>query len=183
MSRVGRKPVVLGQGAQASLKDGVVTVKGPKGTLSFTVPPLVQVSLEGNTILVKRNNEDRLSRAQHGMVRNMIQNMAHGVVQNFVKELDIQGVGYRAEMKGKNLQLALGFSHPVLYPVPEGIQIQVTNQTRLMVQGCSRALVGQTAAEIRGLKPPEPYQGKGIRYLGEVVKKKVGKAAAGAAGG
>ncbi|MDO8526208.1 MAG: 50S ribosomal protein L6 [Deltaproteobacteria bacterium] len=183
MSRVGRKPVILIQGVQASLKETALTVKGPKGTLHLNIPPLVQVSIEGGEILVKRLKEDRLSRAQHGMVRNLIQNMVHGVAHYFVKELDIQGVGYRAELKGKNLQLSLGFSHPVLYPIPEGIQIQLASQTRLSVQGCDRALVGQTSAEIRGLKAPEPYQGKGIRYLNEVVKRKVGKAAAGAAGG
>ena len=183
MSRVGRKPIILTQGVQATLKEGVLTVKGPKGTLQFKIPTLVEVSVESGQILVKRIQEDRLSRAQHGMVRNMIQNMAQGVVNHFVKELEIQGVGYRAEMKGKNVQLALGFSHPVLYPVPEGIQIQVASQTRLSIHGCDRGLVGQTAAEIRGLKPPEPYQGKGIRYLNEIIKKKVGKAAAGAAGG
>lgn len=183
MSRVGRKPVEIPQGVQATLKENVLSVKGPKGTLSFIVPSLIKVVVEKDKIVVTRGAEDRFSKSQHGMVRNIIHNMVHGVTQQFAKELDIQGVGYRAELKGKNLQLALGFSHPVLFPVPEGIQIQVTNQTRLHVQGCDRHLVGQTAAEIRGLKPPEPYQGKGIRYLNEVVKKKVGKAAAGAAGG
>ncbi|OGQ47974.1 MAG: 50S ribosomal protein L6 [Deltaproteobacteria bacterium RIFCSPLOWO2_02_FULL_46_8] len=117
------------------------------------------------------------------MVRNLIQNMVDGVTKNFSKDLEIQGVGFRAELKGKALQLSLGFSHPVLFPIPEGIQIQVNNQTRLTVQGCDKALVGQISANIRGLKPPEPYQGKGIRYVNEVVRRKVGKAAAGAAGG
>lgn len=182
MSRVGKKPVGLLQGVQAQLQEGLLTVKGPKGTLQLKIPPLVQVSVQGGQILVTRINEDRLSKAQHGMVRNLIQNMVSGADKNFVKELDIQGVGYRAELKGKNLQLSLGFSHPVLYPIPEGIQVQVANQTRITVQGCDKALVGQTAAKLRGLKPPEPYQGKGIRYVNEVVKKKVGKAAAGAAG-
>ncbi len=183
MSRVGRKPVVVPQGVQATLQNNVVTVKGPKGTLSFSLPKLVKAVIEKEKIVLTRGAEDRFSKSQHGMARNMVQNMVQGVTTPFVKELDIQGVGYRAELKGKNLQLSLGFSHAVLYPIPEGIQIQVTNQTRLHIQGCSRQLVGQTASEIRGLKPPEPYQGKGIRYLNEVVKKKVGKAAAGAAGG
>ncbi|MDP2599660.1 MAG: 50S ribosomal protein L6 [Deltaproteobacteria bacterium] len=183
MSRVGRKPVEIPQGVQATLKENVLSVKGPKGTLSFTVPSLIKAAVEKDKIVVTRGAEDRFSKSQHGMVRNIVQNMVHGVTEQFVKELDIQGVGYRAELKGKNLQLALGFSHPVLFPIPEGIQIQVTNQTRLRIQGCDRHLVGQISAEIRGLKPPEPYQGKGIRYLNEVVKKKVGKAAAGAAGG
>lgn len=183
MSRVGKRAITIPQGVQAALKEGVVTVKGPKGTLSFTMPKLITISIEKDQILVTRGAEDRFSKSQHGMVRNIVQNMIQGVTHHFVKELDIQGVGFRAELKGKNLQLALGFSHPVLYPIPEGIQIQVTNQTKLTVQGCDRQLVGQTASELRGLKPPEPYQGKGIRYLNEVIKKKVGKAAAGAAGG
>lgn len=183
MSRVGKRPVVLPQGVQASLKDRVLSVKGPKGALQLALPSLVEVAVEAGRIVVKRLNEDRFSRAQHGMVRNLVANMVHGVTQLFGKELEIQGVGYRAELKGKNLQLALGYSHPVLYPIPEGIQIQVNNQTRLVVQGADKALVGQTAAEIRDLRAPEPYQGKGIRYANEVVKRKVGKAAAGAAGG
>lgn len=182
MSRVGKKPVLVSQGVTTTLKDGVLNVKGPKGSLNFKIPPLVKVTIEDGKILVTRAKEDRLSRAQHGLVRNLVQNMVQGVTQNFSKELDIQGVGFRAELKGKNLQLALGFSHPVLFPVPEGIQIQVANQTRVSISGCDKELVGQTAANIRDLKPPEPYQGKGIRYLGEVVKQKVGKQAAGAAG-
>lgn len=182
MSRVGRKPVLLPQGVTANLQGNSLTVKGPKGVLSFQVPALIQAVIHDGRIEIKRGGEDRLSRSQHGMVRNLVQNMVTGVTQQFTKELEIQGVGYRAELKGKNLQLALGFSHPVLYPIPDGIQIQVVSQTKLVIQGANKALVGQTAAEVRGLKPPEPYQGKGIRYLNEVVKRKVGKQAAGAAG-
>src|SRR3989338_932048 len=183
MSRVGKKPVEIPQGVQVALKESVVTVKGPKGTLTFAIPKLVKLSVEKDKVVLTRGSEDRFSKSQHGMVRSIVQNMVHGVTQQFAKELDIQGVGYRAELKGKNLQLALGFSHPVLFPIPEGIQIQVANQTKLTISGCDKELVGQTAANIRGLKPPEPYQGKGIRYLNEVVKRKVGKQAAGAAGG
>lgn len=183
MSRVGKRPVVLAREVQASMQGNLFTVKGPKGTLTFGVPGLVCVAVENGNIVVTRRQEDALSRAQHGMVRSLIQNMVDGVTRAFSKELEIQGVGYRAELKGKALQLTLGFSHPVLFPVPEGIQIQVNNQTKLVVQGCDKILVGQVAANIRGLKPPEPYQGKGIRYLNEVIKRKVGKAAAGAAGG
>ena len=182
MSRVGRKQIALPQGVQVTLKEGVVSVKGPKGHLHFTLPALVQVKIEKDALLVTRDNEESAAKSRHGLVRNLLQNMVSGVTQGFVKDLDIQGVGYRAESKGKNLQIALGFSHPVLFPIPEGIQIQVTNQTHLQVQGVDRMLVGQVAAEIRGLKPPEPYQGKGIRYTNEVIKRKVGKAAAGAQG-
>ena len=183
MSRVGKRPIVLAKEVQASIQGTKLTIKGPKGTLSFNVPPLVHVAVETGNVVVTRKQEDNLSRAQHGMVRNLIQNMVDGVTKNFSKDLEIQGVGFRAELKGKALQLSLGFSHPVLFPIPEGIQIQVNNQTRLTVQGCDKALVGQISANIRGLKPPEPYQGKGIRYVNEVVRRKVGKAAAGAAGG
>ncbi|OGQ04007.1 MAG: 50S ribosomal protein L6 [Deltaproteobacteria bacterium RIFCSPLOWO2_01_44_7] len=183
MSRVGRRPVLLGQGVTANVAKETFSVKGPKGNLSRKFPEEIDVVIQEGNVLVSRKSEDRLARAKHGMMRNLIQNMVQGVSQGFTKELDIQGVGYRAELKGKNLQLALGFSHPVLFPIPEGIQIQVANQTKLTISGCDKELVGQTAANIRGLKPPEPYQGKGIRYLNEVVKRKVGKQAAGAAGG
>ena len=182
MSRVGKKPIVLPQGVQVTAQPGKVVVKGPKGQLQLTLPPLVQIKLEGSTLLVTRSNDEKNSRSQHGLARNLLNNMVQGVTHGFVKALEINGVGFRAEVKGKNLQIALGYSHPVVFPIPEGIQIQVTNQTKLAVQGMDRALVGQTAAEIRSLRLPEPYQGKGIRYANEVIKRKVGKAAAGAQG-
>lgn len=182
MSRIGKKPVVLGQGVEAALKEGHLTVKGPKGVLTLILSPHVVVQLQDKTLTVKPRTEDRIAQSHHGLVRNLIQNMVTGVSQPFTKELEIQGVGFRAEVKGKNLQLALGFSHPVLYPIPEGIHIEVKNQTKVTISGCDKIKVGQTAAELRSLKKPEPYQGKGIRYLGEVVREKVGKAAAGAQG-
>lgn len=181
MSRVGKKPILLPKGVEAKIADGRFTVKGPKGSLSAPIPPETSVAMKEGKIVVTPTRADRRGRAFHGLVRSNLQNMVQGVHDLFVKELEIQGVGFRAEMKGKVLQLLLGFSHPVAYPLPEGIEIEVKNQTRLTIRGCDRILVGQTAAEIRGLKVPEPYQGKGIRYLGEVVPKKVGKAAAGAA--
>lgn len=182
MSRIGKKPVELGQGVEAALKEDILSVKGPKGHLTLKISSSVSVTIEGKTILVKPLTDDSKGHSHHGMMRNLIQNMVSGVSQPFMKELEIQGVGFRAEVKGKNLQLSLGFSHPVLYPIPEEIHIEVKNQTRVTIAGCDKMKVGQTAAEIRGLKKPEPYQGKGIRYLGEVVRKKVGKAAAGAQG-
>lgn len=183
MSRVGRKPVLLSKEVQVEIKQDLLTIKGPKGVLTFAIPSLVTVKKEEGQIVVLRKQEDRLSKAQHGLVRNLIQNMVSGVTQTFSKSLEIQGVGYRAEMKGKALQLSLGFSHPVLFPVPEGIQIEMKKPTELTIRGCDKHLVGQTAARIRQLKLPEPYQGKGIRYAGEVVRRKVGKQAAGATGG
>lgn len=182
MSRVGKKPVILPKGVQAELREGVLSVKGPKGALTFDLPRLVEVQVQEGQILVFPKGQDRFARAEHGLARARIQNMVTGVTEQFRKDLEIQGVGYRAEVKGHDLQLSLGFSHPVLFPIPEGIKIGVKKQTELTIEGCDRQLVGQTAAEIRGLKPPEPYQGKGIRYVGEVVRHKVGKAAAGATG-
>lgn len=179
MSRVGKKVIVLPKGVEAKVADGVFSVKGPKGMLSASIPTETKVSVENGKVVVTPVLQDSRGGAFHGLVRSNLYNMVHGVSELFVKELEIQGVGFRAEIKGKILQLLLGFSHPVIFPIPEGIEIEVKNQTRLTVKGCNKILVGQTTAEIRGLKPPEPYQGKGIRYLGEVVQKKVGKAAAG----
>lgn len=182
MSRIGRKPVVLPKGVTAKLDDGKVFVKGPKGELTLSIPPRALVALEGEKIIVTRNGESRFDRAQHGLTRALIENMVRGVAEGFKRELDIVGVGYRAELKGKQLQISLGFTEPVLFDIPQGIQIQAQGQTRIVITGCDKSLVGETAARIRALKPPEPYQGKGIRYVGEVIKKKVGKAAAGAVG-
>lgn len=182
MSRVGKKPVILPKEVKAELKDNVLSVKGPKGALTFALPNLVQITIGGEEIVVSRKNEERFARAQHGLVRTLIQNMIQGVTQMFTKELEIKGVGYRAEVKGPILQLSLGFSHPIKFPIPEGIKIAVKKQTEVMIEGCDKMKVGQLAAEVRSLRSPEPYQGKGIRYKGEVVKRKVGKAAAGATG-
>ena len=182
MSRVGRRPITIPQGVTVEVQAGLVKVKGPKGELTFAIPSLVQAKVEGKELKVTRDSEEAAAKARHGLVRNLLNNMVEGVTKGFTKDLEIQGVGFRAEVKGKILQIALGFSHPVLFPIPEGIQIQVVNQTKLSIHGEDRVRVGQTAAEIRGLKIPEPYQGKGVRYAGEVIKRKVGKAAAGAQG-
>lgn len=183
MSRIGKKPIPIPQGVQVTLQGSQLLVKGPKGTIPFWLPNKVGVEQKEGQLTVNRKEESREARSQHGVSQTVIQNMVKGVLNPFSKALDIQGVGYRAEVKGKNLVLSLGFSHPVLFSIPEGIQVKVTNQTQLEIIGCDKVLVGQIAATIRKLRPPEPYQGKGIRYKGEIVRRKVGKAAAGAAGG
>lgn len=183
MSRIGRQPIPVPEKVTVAVKDGQVAVKGPGGQLHRTVHPLVLVTVEGKAIIVKRADEGRLARSLHGLTRTLIHNMVHGVTEGFKRELDIFGVGYRAEVKGKDLHLALGFSHPVVFPVPDGIKIQVEKQTHLVIGGADKEVVGETAARIRRIRPPEPYNGKGVRYSNEVIKKKVGKTAAGSTGG
>ena len=187
MSRIGKRPVVVPKGVTTVIEGGVLRVKGPKGQLSLDVAegrfPLVEVKLSDSAVTVTRREETKMARAQQGLVRALIQNMVTGVTEGFSRVLDIVGVGYRAEAKGKVLNLSLGRSHPVEFAVPEGIQISVEKQTRVTVSGTDKQLVGETAARIRRLKPPEPYKGKGILYSGEVVKRKVGKAAVGTTGG
>lgn len=184
MSRIGKRPVVLPDGVNATLSDGVLTVKGAKTQLarSFAVLRLAKISCAGKEIVVERVKNTSEGRCEQGLARALVQNMVNGVSKGFSRDLDIQGVGYRAEAKGKTLVLSLGFSHPVEFDIPDGIAIKVDKQTRLTISGADRELVGETAARIRRLKPPEPYQGKGIRYLNEVVRKKAGKAAATGAG-
>lgn len=182
MSRIGKKPVVIPQGVQVTLGAETVSVKGPKGQLSLSVRSVIAVEQKEGKLFLTRKEEGPKVRALHGAYQSILKNMVQGVTEGFTKELELQGVGFRADMQGKNLKLSLGFSHPVHFPIPEGIQVKVTNQTAVAIQGIDKTLVGQIAASLRQLKPPEPYQGKGIRYKGEVVRKKVGKAAAGATG-
>lgn len=182
MSRIGKRIIEIPQGVQVTLAQREIAVKGPKGTLHFKIPGKIDVVQKDGKILVTRQEEVSTVRALHGACQSVILNMVKGVTEGFIKELDIQGVGFRAEVQGHNLKLSLGFSHPVLFPIPEGIQVKVANQTAVVIQGFDKVLVGQVAANIRKLKPPEPYQGKGIRYKGEIIVKKVGKAAAGATG-
>ncbi len=181
MSRIGKKPVVVPQGVTVKLEAGTLYVKGPKGELSFDVNEHrygnIKVAVEDSSIAVTRRDEGKLSRTQQGLVRALIQNMVTGVTDTFSKKLELVGVGYRAEMKGSALNLSLGFSHPIDFPLPEGIKIAVDKQTKIVVSGADKRLVGETAARIRKLRPPEPYKGKGIRYEDEVVRRKVGKAA------
>lgn len=183
MSKTGKKPVVLPEKVKARIDNGVLHVEGPKGCEQMSLNPHVSVTTDGKEICVKRIDDSRPAREAHGLVRSLISNMVKGAAEGFKRELDIQGIGYRAEVKGNMLSMTLGFSHPVEYPIPAGLKIAVEKQTRLALSGSNRALVGQAAAKIRSLRPPEPYKGKGIKYVEEVIARKVGKAAAGAAGG
>ena len=175
MSRIGKKPVPLVKGTSASISGQTVEVKGPKGTRSFTASDDVTLTIEGETIKVSPRGLSKRARAQWGMSRSMIANLVTGVTTGFRKEMEIQGVGYRAAMKGRDLQLQLGFSHEVLFEVPEGVTVAAPKQTEISVEGIDQQLVGQVAANIRAWKKPEPYKGKGIRYKGEFVFRKEGK--------
>lgn len=180
MSRIGRLPVVIPAGVQINVDGTSVHVKGPKGEMSHIFPSVVTIELEGSTLSVKRSSEEPTVRAMHGMTRALIQNMVTGVSHGFSKVLEIDGVGYRAEMDGKNLKLFVGYSHPVVVEPPDGISFEVETRTRqITVKGHDRQQVGQVAADIRKIRPPEPYHGKGIHYLGEKIRRKAGKAGKG----
>ncbi len=178
MSRTGRKPIPIPDKVKVKMTDHSVEVDGPLGKLQMAVHPRITIEIANNILTVNRPDDEPQTRALHGLMRALLNNLVEGVTKGFTKELDIQGVGYRAEVKGDTLNMTLGFSHPVQFPIPNGIKITVDKQTHLVVTGRDRALVGQVSADIRGLKPPEPYKGKGIRYTGEVVRRKAGKAAA-----
>jgi large subunit ribosomal protein L6 len=175
MSRIGKLPVPVPQGVKINITPEAVLVEGPKGKLSQKYSPDIVIKHEGNSVLVTRKNDLKRTRALHGLYRNLVNNMLIGVSKGFSKALAISGVGYRAEMKGKNLQLSMGFSNVFEYPVPEGIKIDVESQTRVVVSGFDKVRVGQIAAEIRSIRPPEPYKGKGIKYDTETIRRKVGK--------
>lgn len=177
MSRIGKQPVVIPQGVDVKYSDGELSVNGPNGQLSMDVHPDMKLVIEDGQLLVQRPSDEGPHRALHGLTRSLVANMVEGVTKGFERGLEIVGVGYRAEKQGRNLNLALGFSHPVLYEPPEGIDIDVPNQTTLVVKGADKQVVGQVAAEIRGFRPPEPYKGKGIRYQGEQIRRKAGKTA------
>lgn len=168
---------------KVAVKEGEVSVEGPLGKLSQPLPKGTAVEVKDKQIHVQRENDAPQNRALHGLTRALIQNMVTGVSTGFTKELDIQGVGYRAEVKGNALNLSLGFSHPMVFPIPEGIKIKVDKLTHLVITGYDKVRVGQIASDLRKIRPPEPYKGKGVRYTGEVIKRKAGKAAAGSAGG
>ena len=177
MSRIGKRPVPLPQGVTASIDGRTVTVKGPKGELSRTVHPELSIALEEQTVAVKRPSDEPRHKALHGLTRTLVANMVEGVTKGFSKSLEIQGVGYKAEVKPFGVQLVVGYSHPVPYHAPKGIKISVDNNTQVRVEGIDKELVGQVAAELRSVRPPEPYKGKGIRYVGEQVRRKAGKTA------
>jgi large subunit ribosomal protein L6 len=177
MSRIGKKPIPVPKGVQVTLKDGLVEVKGPKGQLSQALPPGVTVVLEDGQV-VASVGEAREQRKFHGLGRTLVANAVQGVSEGFKRELDIVGVGYRAEVKGRDVHFALGYSHPVVFPLPQGIDVAIEKQTHVTVTGIDKQLVGQVAANMRSLRKPDPYKQKGVRYTGEVLKKKAGKAGA-----
>ena len=180
MSRIGKLPVAVPDKVDVSIADSRVVVKGPKGELAQPLLEHVDVKLENGELIVTRKNDERTGRSAHGLTRTLIANMVEGVTKGFRRSLDIQGVGYRVNKAGENLNFTLGYSHPVSYPAPKGISFTVEGTTKIHVDGIDKQLVGQVAAEIRNLRLPEPYKGKGIRYEGEYVRKKLGKAAKGA---
>jgi large subunit ribosomal protein L6 len=177
MSRIGRKPIAVPESVTVEVAPGHVSVKGPKGELDQTLSADMKVAQSDGVVTVERPTNRGDHRALHGLTRSLIANMVEGVTDGFEKRLEIQGVGYRAQLKGKNLELALGYSHPVVVEAPEGIDFEVPQQTEIIVRGIDKQLVGQVAADIRKRRPPEPYKGKGIRYRGEYVARKVGKRA------
>jgi large subunit ribosomal protein L6 len=178
MSRVGRKPITIPKGVEVKVQGNLVKVKGPKGDLERMTHPAMKVVQEGDTIKIERPTDHGFHRAIHGTTRVLIANMIRGVTEGFSKNLEIQGIGYKAEVQGQKLTLMLSMSHPVVYQVREGVKVDVPAPTRMTVSGIDKELVGQVAAEIRRIDPPEPYKGKGIRYVGEYVRRKAGKTGA-----
>ena len=179
MSRIGKQPIPVPAGVEVSIVDNTITVKGAQGELSYTFNSIMSVAVEGQEIIVSRPDDSREAKSFHGLTRTLIANMVEGVSKGFAKKLELVGVGYRAALKGTNLELSLGYSHPVVVEAPEGISFEVPDQTHITVKGADKQLVGETAAVIRKWRKPEPYKGKGIRYEGEVVRRKLGKAAKG----
>ena len=176
MSRIGKRPIAVPDKVTVNIDGQHIKVKGPKGELERELPSLVSVEQDGSSLSVKRQDDSRISRQRHGLSRTLVANMIDGVSKGFEKRLSIQGVGYRAQVKGKQLILNVGYSKPVEIDPPEGIQLAVENNTQVIVTGINKEVVGNVAARIRAVRPPEPYKGKGIRYLGEVVRRKAGKA-------
>lgn len=178
MSRIGRKPVAIPAGVQITVADGQVTVKGPKGTLSQAIAPGVSVAVQGSEIIITRAGDAPNERAAHGLVRALVNNMVTGVSKGFERRLEIEGVGYKCEVKGQQAHFTLGYSHPVIYDFPPGITVDVDKNVKISVKGISKQMVGQAAADIRSLREPDSYKGKGIRYEGEVIRLKAGKTGA-----
>ena len=176
MSRIGKKPITLPEKVKLNVSSaGAINVEGPKGKLSWTLPPAIKARVEGSSVIFDREDETRQVRALHGLSRALVANMVNGVSTGFAKELEIQGVGFKAALQGDKLNLSLGFSHPILFSIPKGIKITVTENTKVRVEGSDKQIVGQVAADIRAYYPPEPYKGKGVRYAGEQVRRKEGK--------
>jgi large subunit ribosomal protein L6 len=178
VSRIGKRPVEIPNGVTVEVQENTVAVKGPKGELRRTLPQEMRVALENGTVAVTRPSDEKRHKALHGLSRTLVANMVEGVSKGFVKVLEIQGVGYKAEAKPYGVNLIVGFSHPVKYEAPKGIKISVENNTTVKIEGADKETVGQVAAELRSVRPPEPYKGKGIRYQGEQVRRKAGKTGA-----
>ena len=179
MSRIGRKPVNIPAGVEVKVSEGVVTVKGPKGTLTQKVHPNMDVKVEGTEVIVTRPNDEKENRSLHGLTRSLIQNMVIGVTEGYKKELDVNGVGYRVQKQGKNLVMNLGYSHQVIVSDTDDITIEAPTPNKIIINGIDKQKVGQFAAEVREKRPPEPYKGKGIKYAGEHIRRKEGKAGKG----
>ncbi len=178
MSRIGRAPVVFDKALQVSVTPkNEVVVKGPKKSIVVAMRPTIKAKIEGNEIVFSRTDETKQSKALHGLYRALVQNAVLGLTKGFTKTLELVGVGYRASVKGKTLEMTLGFSHPIAFPIPEGIEVTVEKQTTINITGADRGLVGQVAAKVRGFRPPEPFLGKGVKYSNEVIRRKAGKAA------
>ncbi len=178
MSRIGKKPVAIPKGVTVQVSDGVMKVKGPKGELSATLHRDISVEVKPEEANIKVNGTDNFHNALHGLWRSLVNNMVSGTTKGYEKKLEIVGVGYRAEMKGSNVQLTLGFSHPILFKPPEGIKIETPSPTAIIISGMDKQLVGQIASKLRSFRPPEPYKGKGVKYENEYIRRKAGKAAA-----
>lgn len=178
MSRIGKKPVAVLDQVKVEVKDDLITAEGPKGRAALKIPEEITVSVKDAKVIVERRADTKKARSLHGLTRALIANMIKGVSSGYAKELDIVGVGYRAEMKGKDLVMQLGFTHPVIYAQPQDVKLEVVKQVKIMVSGIDKARVGQAAAEIRRIKPPEPYKGTGIKYTDERIRRKLGKTAA-----
>lgn len=178
MSRIGRKPINLPQQVTVKMEKDAIVVAGPKGTLRCPLMPYIGVTQQGNQLLVARHKEDRQTRAYHGLVRALLANAVRGVTEGFTRKLSLVGVGYRADLRGKSIVFQLGYSHPIEFPIPEGIKVEIDNQNNITLWGIDKQKVGQMAAEIRRLRPPDPYKGKGVRYAEEVIHRKVGKGGA-----
>jgi large subunit ribosomal protein L6 len=178
VSRIGKKPIAIPKGVTVSIKDHLVTVKGPKGELSQTVHPAIGIAVKEQEILLTRSTDAKQERALHGLWRALVNNMVVGVTDGYSQKLEIVGVGYRAEMKGTRLNLNIGYSHPILFAPPEGVKIEAPTQTNITISGTDKQLIGLVAAKIRSFRAPEPYKGKGIKYEGEYIRRKAGKAAA-----
>ncbi len=178
MSRIGKKPLAIPKDVKIEVKDGLLYVEGPKGKLSRALSSRISIEIKDNHLFVKRSSDIKTDKALHGLYRALAANMIKGVTEGYVKELEIIGVGFKAQTQANNLNIQVGFSHPVNFSIPEGIKIETPNPTQIVIRGIDKEKVGEVAAEIRSVYPPEPYKGKGIRYAGEYVKKKVGKAQA-----